>query len=411
MAQETIMFEQAILGPEEGWGTHPPFRCDMMLEPFRLERYFAQYEFKARYLLCSSDCETMSVDELLSLEPEARQRLSSLRLGYTEPPGSPSLRQAIAETYAAIGPEEVVVHSGAEEAIFLFMHAALRPGDELVVHSPCYQSLEEVARGIGCKVLRWKARPGDWSLDIGELEGLVGPRTKAVVVNTPHNPTGHLMPRSDFKELCQIADERGAVLLSDEVYRGSEHDASDRLPAACDLSESAVSLGVMSKTYGLAGLRIGWVATRNQAVKEAMGRLKDYTTICNSAPSELLAEVALHHRERIAGRNLRIIRDNLSLLDRFFEARRDQFEWSRPKAGPIAYPRWTEGDVDGFCEDLVERAGVLLLPGSVYEDLTGRFRIGFGRRNMPEALEALTAYLERRGKPISPRNGMDGHGP
>jgi aspartate/methionine/tyrosine aminotransferase len=367
----------------------------MKLEPFRLERYFAQYEFKARYLLCSSDCETMSVDELLSLEPEARQRLSSLRLGYTEPPGSPTLRHAISSTYGAIGPEEVVVHSGAEEAIFLFMHATLRPGDEVVVHSPCYQSLEEVARGIGCKVSRWNAKPGDWSLDIGELEGLIGPRTRAVVVNTPHNPTGHLMPRSDFKGLCQIADERGAVLLSDEVYRGSEHDKADRLPAACDLSASAVSLGVMSKTYGLAGLRIGWVATRNQVVKDAMERLKDYTTICNSAPSELLAEVALHHREHIEGRNLSIIKGNLSLLDRFFQARRDQFEWSRPKAGPIAYPRWTMGDVDAFCEDLVERSGVLLLPGSVYEDLTGRFRIGFGRRNMPEALDALSRYLER----------------
>jgi aspartate/methionine/tyrosine aminotransferase len=383
----------------------------MMLEPFRLERYFAQYEFKARYLLCSSDCETMSVDELLSLEPEARYRLSSLRLGYTEPPGSPSLRRAIASTYSALDPEEVVVHSGAEEAIFLFMHSVLRPGDELVVHSPCYQSLEEVARGIGCEVTRWNARPGDWSLDLEELEDLIGPRTKAVVVNTPHNPTGHLMPRSDFKDLCQIVDDQGAVLLSDEVYRGSEHDASDRLPAACEVSESAVSLGVMSKTYGLAGLRIGWVATRNRAVREAMERLKDYTTICNSAPSELLAEVALHHHETIAGRNLGIIKDNLRLLDRFFEARRDQFEWSRPKAGPIAYPRWTVGDVDGFCQDLVESAGVLLLPGSVYGDRTGRFRIGFGRRNMPEALETLNAYIDVQGKPISPREGMGGHGP
>lgn len=367
----------------------------MQLPPFKLERYFAKYEFNVQYTLCSSDCESVTTGALLDLESDARERLEQLALGYTESPGAPTLRQAITRIYTTVQPEHVLVHTGAEEAIYLFMHAALTSDDHIIVHAPGYQSLYEVAASIGCEVTRWNGRQKKgWALDLEELRGMIRPNTRVIVVNTPHNPTGYLMPRADYEQLNHIAREHDVILFSDEVYRESEYDAGRRLPSACDVNDTAVSLGVMSKTYGLPGLRIGWVATHNAKIYERMAALKDYTTICNSAPSEFLAEIALRHREQLAQRNVKLITRNLELLDTFFEKRADQFSWVRPQAGPIAFPKLLRGDVDAFCHDAVTNAGVLLLPGTLFDDTGNHFRIGFGRQNMPDALAQLERFLE-----------------
>jgi aspartate/methionine/tyrosine aminotransferase len=262
------------------------------------------------------------------------------------------------------------------------------------VHWPCYQSLYEVAAGIGCQVTNWVAsEENNWQLDLAELKAAVRPNTRAVILNTPNNPTGFLMPHDDFIELNRFCLEKGIVLFSDEVYRESEYDASLRLPAACDVNPLAVSLGVVSKTYGLPGLRIGWIATQNKDIYKHMAAFKDYTTICSSAPSEFLAELGLKHRADLAARNLGIIRHNLQLLDAFFARHKKQFSWVRPQAGSIAFPRLLEGSVDSFCDDLVMQKGVLLLPGTLFGDRDNHFRLGFGRKNMPEALAALDEYL------------------
>ncbi len=368
----------------------------MPLPPFKLERYFAKYEFQVAYTLCSSDCESVSIGDLLALEPDSREKMESHWLGYTESPGAPSLRREIAAIYETIAPGHILVHTGAEEAIFLFMHAALGAGDHLIVHSPCYQSLTDVALGLGCAVTRWQAREqNNWRLDLDELTGLIRPNTRAIVVNTPHNPTGYLMSRADYFTLNEIARERNLILFSDEVYRESEYDPQTRLPSACDLNDTAVSLGVMSKTYGLPGLRIGWVATRNHEIYDRMAALKDYTSICNSAPSEFLAELALRHRQTLATRNLYLIRSNLQLLDAFFASHADRFAWVRPQAGPIGFAKLKQGDVDAFCHDLVTQAGVLLLPGTLFDDIGNHFRIAFGRANMPQALARLQEFLSK----------------
>jgi aspartate/methionine/tyrosine aminotransferase len=367
----------------------------MRLPPFKLERYFAKYEFNTQYLLCSSDCESMPIADLLALEPDADERFQQTWLGYTESQGDPKLRQAICRLYETIRPEQVLVHAGAEEAIFLFMHAVLERGDHIVVHSPGYQSLAEIARFIGCDVSPWMAREENgWALDLDELRHLMRTNTRAIVVNTPHNPTGYLMPRADFEALHRFVQEHNLLLFSDEVYRESEYAPSLRLPAACDLGPHAVSLGVTSKTYGLAGLRIGWIATQNQDVVQRMAALKDYTTICNSAPSEFLAELALRHREKLIERNLGIIRANLDVIDDLFARRADLFRWTRPQAGSMGFPRLVKGDVEDFCDRLVREAGVLLLPGPVYDDRHNHFRLGLGRKNLPEAVARLEAFLK-----------------
>lgn len=366
----------------------------MSIPRFELERFFAEYEFHVEHVLCGSDCESLAIADLLALEPEACARFDRHWLGYTESRGSPSLRKEIVRIYDTVRPEHVIVHAGAEEGIFLFMHAILDRSDHVVVHWPCYQSLFEVARSIGCDVSLWEAREAEaWALDVGELESLLRPNTKAIVLNVPHNPTGYLMRRDAFDEVGRIAGERGILLFSDEVYRESEYNQRGRLPAACDLGTHGVSLGVMSKTYGLAGLRLGWIATKNEQIYNRIAELKDYTTICTSAPSEFLAELALRHREEIVARNLRIITENLAILDGFFARHGDLFSWVRPTAGSIAFPRLLRGDVEAFCRAAVEEAGVLLLPGTVFDDAGNHFRLGFGRRSLPAAVERLEAFL------------------
>ena len=366
----------------------------MNLPPFKLERYFAKYEFNIEYLLCSSDCEAMSIADLLAFEPEAAQKFQEVWLGYTESQGSPALRKEISKLYETIPPENILVHTGAEEAIYLFMFAAFKKGDHVIVHSPGYQSLAEVARAAGCDVSPWRAREeNDWALDLDELRHLMRSNTKAIIINTPHNPTGYLMSRPNYESVHKFAQEKNLLLFSDEVYRESEYDPANRLPAACDLGEHAISLGVTSKTYGLAGLRIGWIATKNKKIYDSMASLKDYTTICNSAPSEFLAELAMRNRQKLAQRNLDIIKHNLTLVDDLFTRCADLFSWVRPQAGSMGFPRLLKGDVEDFCDDLVKKAGVLLLPGSMYEYSRNHFRLGLGRRNLPQAVEKLEEYL------------------
>jgi aspartate/methionine/tyrosine aminotransferase len=372
--------------------------ASMNLPPFQLERYFAQHEFSAPYLLCPSDLESVAVGDLLALETDAAERLHSLWLGYTETAGDPALRTEIAGLYESMAPQQVLVHAGAEEAIFNFMQVMLEAGDHVIVQWPGYQSLAEVARTAGCEVTLWRMHyDGGWSLDTDELGALVRPNTRAVVINSPHNPTGYLFDRESLDTLISLAERRGFAIFSDEVYRGLEHDPAGRQPALCDLSDCAVSLGVLSKTYGMAGLRIGWIASRNRTIYEAMAAFKDYTTICNSAPSELLATIALRHRDSIVERNLELVQQNLSLLDAFFATHANRFEWTKPQAGPVAFPRLVNKEPAApFCARLIEEAGVLLLPGDLIDpESASHFRIGFGRRNLPEALEQLSNWMGR----------------
>jgi len=368
----------------------------MRPSPFKIERFFAKHEFSAPYLISGSDCESLTIGELLALEPDATEKFHHQGLGYTESPGAPTLRAEIARLYTGITPEQVLVHAGAVEPISNFMQAVLEPGDTVIVQTPHYQALSEIARSIGADVVPWLAREEHaWAPDLDELPKLITAKTRAVIVNLPHNPTGYLMTAAEQARLVEICRARGLLLFSDEVYRELEHNPADRLPAACDLYENAVSLGVMSKTYGLPGLRIGWAATRNGEVLDRMAMLKDYTTICNSAPSEFLAALALRHRAGIVMRNRGIVLANAKLLDGFFARYSHLFSWVRPRAGSIAFPRLKlDMDVERFALDAIERAGVTLLPSTTYNYGNAHFRIGFGRKSLPAFLPHFERYLD-----------------
>ena len=364
------------------------------IETFKLERYFARYEFATRYLLGSSDCEAFTIAELLALESGAEAALRDVRLGYTESRGAPELRRAIAGLYTTIEPEHVLVHTGAEEAIYAFVRAVLSAGERVVVQTPCYQSLLSVAQHQGCDVARWQpAADPDWRWSFDELEALLGPNAQAVLVNSPHNPTGYQMSEAEFREVVRIADERGATLFSDEVYRLSELDVPP-LPAACDLSARAVSLGVLSKSFGLPGLRIGWLASRNEGLLDRVATYKDYLSMCTSAPSEFLATLALQRREPILERERNLLRENRALLNSFFERNSEFFACTLPRAGPIAFPRLLgERSADELCAEAL-RHGVMLVPSSQFDYGDQHVRIGYGRKSFPEALEHFEAVVK-----------------
>lgn len=362
----------------------------MKPEAFGLERYFARHEFSARYLLGSSDPEAMPVRALLALEPAAEEQLRDLWLGYTESLGSPALRAAIAAEYASVTADDVLVHAGAQEPIFSFLNVALERGDGIIVQVPSYQSHYAIARAIGAEVAFWRA-----DLEVGgapdpdDLPHLIRANTKVLLLTNPANPTGYAFDRTRLEATVAFARRHGLLLFADEMYRGTERAAADRAPALVDVYERAVSLGGLAKSYGLAGLRIGWIATRERDLFARLAAFKDYLTICNSAPSELLATIALRHRVALQDRVRAILSANLDRLDEFFAARVAQWEWLRPRAGTTAFPRYRGGDTDALCADLVARAGVLLVPSSLFDAGTDRVRIGYGRTNVPAALAAL----------------------
>lgn len=373
------------------------------LPEFRIENYFSKWEFSARYHLTASDAQSMRLTDLLALaDDDGRQRWQTLELGYTETWGLPALRAEIAGTYDNLEPDDIVCFAGAEEAVFHAMRVLLDADSHAVVITPNYQSAESVPRAIG-ETTGIPLRPEDnWALDLDAVRRVLRLNTRVISVNFPNNPTGAVPDLDTWRGLVELCDERGISLFSDEVYRGLEILPHLRLPQAADLSPAALSLSVMSKAYGLPGLRIGWIACRDRQVISRLERAKHYTSICNSAPSEVLALIALRARERILERNRRIVRDNARTFAEFFATYPHLFEYTPPQGGCVCFPRYLGGDgVETMCSDLVEEAGILLLPASIYRSelasgATDRFRVGIGRVNPHEALGVWADWINAR---------------
>jgi len=368
----------------------------MKIKPFKLERYYALHELTAKYSICNSDSEAMTIGEVLALEEGATDQFHNHWLGYTETLGHPELRRDIATIYTHTTPDNLMVFTGAQEPIFLFSQAVLQATDEVIVQTPCYQSLQSIPASIGCKVHPWNIRYENNTAhyDLSELAQLITDKTKVLYLNAPHNPTGYLFTKEEQQTIIELARKNNILIFADEVYRELEHDPKYKIPAFADVYENAVSLGVMSKSYGLPGLRIGWLATKNKSVLDQIAILKDYTTICNAAPSEFLAGVALRNRQVILDRNLQIVKNNLVHYDHFFEKYGDLFSWYKPHAGPVAFAKMHFSTDDmAFAERALQERKVLILPGEIY-DYNGFFRIGLGRKQLPASLEQFSAFVE-----------------
>lgn len=361
--------------------------------PFKLEEFWKKYEFTAPYILCGSDAETWTMSEILALaDVEMKKLWDTLPLGYTQVPGLPLLREEIAKLYTELKSDDIITFAGAEEGIYCAMRTLIEKGDHVVVIEPCYQSLLTLPQEFGADISSVVLKD-NWKLDLKAVEKVMRPNTKLLVLNYPHNPTGTLLEKEVFEGLIQLARKCGAYIFSDEVYRYLEIDETKRLPSMADAYEKGVTVNVMTKAFGLAGLRIGWLATRDAAALEKAGAYKLYTSICNSAPSEILAVMALRAKETILKRNREVMLSNFALLKAFMERNKELFSWQEPESGSVAVIQ-ARMPVEKFAQDLVEETGVLIMPGSIL-DLPGNyFRIGFGKKGMSIALEKLEQYAK-----------------
>ncbi len=375
------------------------------LPPFRLETFFSDWESYARYNIAQSDAETMTVDEILALAtPEEREAFGAMRLSYPPAWGTDALRGAVAATYETVDADHVLCFSGAEEAIFWCMEDLMGPGDHAIVTVPNYQSMESVAIATGADVTAAVLDPANgWAFDLDELRAQLRPTTKVIAVNFPNNPTGATLDEATFRALVDLCDERGIRLFSDEVYRGLEVEGSmPALPQAADISPTALSLNVMSKAYGLSGLRIGWVASQDKEQLARLEKRKHFTSICNAGPSEHLATIVLRNARAVRDRNRAIIAGNLPLFREFFSERwAGLFEWEQPQGGCVSYPRYLgPGSTEEFCHKLLVEAGVCVLPPSIYQSALApmpadHFRMGVGHRVSGAALEVFDDYLSK----------------
>ena len=371
----------------------------MKIAPFSIEQYFMQHEFSAPYLLCTSDCESLTVGELLQLAGhDAADLLMGLHLGYTETIGSAALRTAIAATYSQIDPAHVVVLSAPEEGIYVALRTLLSPGDEAIVLTPAYDSLRELAVHIcgAAHVKSWALQPTatGWALDLDALQGLITRRTRLLIINFPHNPTGFLPTKETWQQLLAIAERHGLTIFSDEMYRGLELDPAERLPSLADVYPQAIVLAGLSKVHGLPGLRSGWLVVADDALRAEMVNWKMYTTICPPAPSEQLALAALQAQDALVSRSRATIAANLQLANHFFARQAERFLWRPPRAGSVALAELRRESAAAHSAAVLAHSGVLLLPSPYFSFGDRHLRMGLGRRNFAENLERYETCLQ-----------------
>jgi aspartate/methionine/tyrosine aminotransferase len=365
---------------------------------FKLEEFWKKYEFSAPYLLCPTDAESWQIKDILAMaDLECKNLWENLSLSYTESPGLPLLRHEIAKLYDTLTEKHILTFAGAEEGIYCAMQSLISPDDHVVIVCPTYQSLETLPKVLGANISLIHLQAEDnWKLRFDHIQSAWRSSTKLLILVNPHNPTGTLLDKDVYGNMILLAKQTGAYIFCDEVYRFLEIDPSKRMPAIADSYEKGISLNVMTKSFGLAGLRIGWLASQDTEFLEKANSYKMYTSICNSAPSEVLALIALRTKDAILARNRDIILYNLNLLDEFIQRHSTSIRWVRPESGTIAFLELLLPiSIDQFTEELVEQTGVLIMPAAVFDIPGNFFRVGFGRRNMPDVLTRFEQFLSK----------------
>ena len=357
----------------------------MNVEPFALERWMTTYEMNVQFDIAESGILPMSMGELLGLMPQAERdealaRLLAMPLNYSEACGTLALRSAIAATYPATTPDQILVTTGAIEANYLLFHTLLKPGDHVVAVHPAYQQLHSVPQAIGCNVSLWELRDeGGFHYDLDDLRQLVTPQTKLIIVNTPHNPTGAMLSEEQLREIYALAEANDAYLLCDEAYRWLDIPGGDPFaPPARSLGAHGISVGTLSKPFGLPGLRIGWVAATDDVIS-ACWSMRDYISLSPGKLSDALAVIAIENRDAIIARNQPIIEQNLVTALDWFAAQADVATWSPPRGGLLALMRF-DLPIDSLtlANRLAEEYSVMLAPGSAF-GYESHLRLGLGQ--------------------------------
>ena len=372
----------------------------MELQPFALERLQSIWEHRVAWNISESGVHPLRLDELADRQ-EDRDALAEQHLAYTQTNGTQELRTVIASLYDGATAEHVQVTNGGSEANWIVLWRLVTPGDELVVMTPNYMQSAGIIRALGATVRPWSMIPVDgctgepprWRLDLAALETLVSPRTRAIVICNPNNPTGTRLTTKDVQAVCDVARRSGTWVVSDEIYRGAERDSVET-PSAWGRYDRVIVTSGLSKAYGLPGLRIGWVVAAPSLVDELWG-VHDYTTIAPGALNDRLARMALspEKRDRILARTRGIIVSNYAIVRRWIERRAPALWHAPPDAGAIAFVRYAHqiGSTQ-LVERLRDQHSVLVVPGDHFE-MDGYLRIGFGGDPL-----ALTRALELTGE-------------
>lgn len=363
---------------------------------FALKRFFNQpAATTARANLSPSFAEPLGTAALLELEPGAAERFAARPLGYTPAFGAVPLREAIAARYQRITPDDVVVACGGDDTLPSLYMALLQPGDHVIVHSPLYPPLTGLAAWCGAEISLWAAEEAaDWTPSLAELRLLLRSNTRLIVTSFPHSPTGFVPERAFLEDLIALADEAGATLVGDEIYRGLPLDGRAEAPSLVDLSERAVIVNSLSKSYGLPGLRVGWLATRDAVTLDAVCSFRMFQNSFIGAPTEFLATLAVRYADGILAGNLTRARANLIALDAFMKRNADCFSWVPPRGGVVAFPRWLgEESTSALSDRLLRDHGLLLAPSVYFAGGERHVRIGFGTASATAGLALLEDAL------------------
>ncbi|HEY3247615.1 MAG TPA: aminotransferase class I/II-fold pyridoxal phosphate-dependent enzyme [bacterium] len=365
----------------------------MKIERFEMERFQSAWETEVEYNLADSGVHPLTLAGLVD-HSWLVEVLSHEPIGYGYTNGSQELRNRIASLYHGAGAEHVLVTTGAAEANFLVTWALLEPGDEAVVMHPNYMQIPLLLKSWGATAHPWWLRESaQWAPDYEELERLVTPRTKAIFVCNPNNPTGAVLSVDGMNAICEAAARVDAWVVADEVYRGAELTGHPT-PSFWDRARKVIVTGGLSKAYGLPGLRIGWIVAPHD-LAEALWGYHDYTSIAPSMLSDHVARMALTPRtyQRIAMRSRGILTDGLETLAGWANGLGDTISWVPPKAGAIAFVRYhAPANSSALAERLRREHSVLVVPGDHFL-MDGYLRVGFGGEK-----STLQAGLDRLGQ-------------
>jgi aspartate/methionine/tyrosine aminotransferase len=364
----------------------------MQLKPFLLDAWLDQYEHSIEFNLGASTGPTWTVNDILALaDAETRQRFLNHNLVYSRPAGSDSLREAIAEMQG-VPAEAVQVVTGASEALLVLMWLAAEPGANVIIPLPGFTTFSALPESLGLETRFYQVRrENGFRIDPDEIKRLADSKTKLILVNSPHNPTGAVIGDSEMEVLHDFAAERGIQLVSDEVYHpiyhGRQTKSAARLPHATVIAD-------LSKAFSIAGVRTGWMIEHDPQRRKQYWTARAYFSICNSTTGEILSEIAIRKRDVVLGKTQEIASQNLKLLETFMEEHRDVLGWIPPRGGMTAFPWLVSGEnARRFCQAAAER-GILLAPGDCF-DAPSHFRLGFAAAgdNFGSALERFEAFV------------------
>ena len=362
----------------------------MWFERMTLEVWFDAYQYHVEYDIGESAVKFLSVEDL-DID------LAKVALRYGHHTGDPRLRECLATQYPGLSGDQIVVTSGASEAIFALNSALVKPGDHVIVEHPNYPSLYDIPRSLGCDVSLFSLEyDREFRPDLGKLEELITPKTKMISLTHPNNPTGSMISEDELRQVIALVEKHDIYLMFDETYR--ELDCTTPLPQAATLSPKVISVSTMSKCYGLPGIRIGWLATQDSFILDSILTIREQITITNNAVGEAIALNVLERKDGFLERSKAHVEANLATVSRWLDGQND-VEWVRPRAGVVGFPRLKESvkiDPERLFRTLAEKYKTFVIPGRCFEMDNRYFRLGFGaqKEETEQGLQNLSKAIE-----------------